>query len=274
MFNDVDETLRQLLIADVPIERGEVDITFDRPTREWSSRLSKPTLNLFLFDVRERVDFRDDAWVVSRNANGTAVRERPPRRVDLAYVATAWTSDPDDEHRILAGVLACTYRQAKIDPKFLQGALVNATTPLLVRAMPPDYLCKPSDFWGVMDNELHASLTWVATVPIDVFAPITGPMVRTKEIFLGPKDGAERESLIQIAGVAHRKGDLLAGIPGLQMSIVGTGLGAQTDAEGKFSFPRIEPGSYVLRTEVPGGKVFERSITVPSDTYDLEIAVD
>ncbi len=33
MFNDVDETLRAILIADVPINRTEIDIAFDRPTR-------------------------------------------------------------------------------------------------------------------------------------------------------------------------------------------------------------------------------------------------
>ena len=43
MFQDVDATLRALLLADVPIKKAEVDIAFDRPTRDWSSRLSKPT---------------------------------------------------------------------------------------------------------------------------------------------------------------------------------------------------------------------------------------
>ena len=65
MFSDVDETLRSHLISDMPIHGGEVDIEFDRPTREWSSRLSKPTLNLFLFDVRERPEFRDSNQRVS-----------------------------------------------------------------------------------------------------------------------------------------------------------------------------------------------------------------
>ena len=34
MFQDVDETLRAVLLADVPIKKAEVDIAFDRPTRE------------------------------------------------------------------------------------------------------------------------------------------------------------------------------------------------------------------------------------------------
>ncbi|MFQ5382433.1 MAG: Pvc16 family protein, partial [Dehalococcoidia bacterium] len=56
MFSEVDESLRSLLIADVPLDPASVDITFERPTREWSSRLSRPTVNLFLADVRERTE--------------------------------------------------------------------------------------------------------------------------------------------------------------------------------------------------------------------------
>ena len=185
MFDDVDETLRDLLIEDVPIERAEIDISFERPTRDWSSRISKPTLNLFLFDIRERVDFRDDTWKVTRVVNGRAIQERGPRRVDMSYMVTAWTKEPDDEHRILAVVLACMYRQAKIDVSYLHGDLAEAEVPVLARSMPPDYLMKPADYWGVVNNDIHASLTWVITVPLIAFRPFGGPIVRTREISLG-----------------------------------------------------------------------------------------
>jgi len=271
MFDDVDETLRQVLLTDVPVERSEIDISFDRPIRDWSSRLSKPTLNLFLFDVRERVDFRDDAWRVTRNANGQAVHERRPRRVDLAYTVTAWTKEAEDEHRILAGVLACMYRQSKVDPALLQGDLVNVEVPILLRSMPPDYLVKPADYWGVMDNDLHASLTWVATVPLDAFKPFTGPIVRTRELLVGQLGDEARESFVRVAGVAHRKGDLLAGVPNLKIAVVGTGFQATTDEEGKFSFSGLQHGDYALRVETPEGKTSERKVTVPSGDYDIEL---
>ncbi len=271
MFDDVDETLRQVLLTDVPIDRNEVDITFDRPTREWSSRLSKPTVNLFLFDVRERVDFRDDTWRVSRNANGQALHERPPRRVDLAYMITAWTKEAGDEHRILAGVLSCIYRQGRIDPQLLQGTLAGIEVPLLVRSMAPDYLVKPVDYWGVMDNDLHASLTWVATAPLDAFRPFTGPMVRTRELLVGQLDQPGRDVFVEVAGVAHRKGDGLAGIAGARVTVAGAGLEALTDREGKFTFPRLGHGDYTWNVETPDGKAVIRKVTVPSASYDVEI---
>jgi len=45
MFHEIDGALRQLLIREIPIRNGEVDVVFDQPTREWASRLSRPTLN-------------------------------------------------------------------------------------------------------------------------------------------------------------------------------------------------------------------------------------
>jgi hypothetical protein len=271
VFDDVDETLRQVLLTDVPIDRNEIDIAFDRPTREWTSRLSRPTLNLFLFDVRERIDFRDDAVRVSRSPNGQALHERPPRRVDLSYMVTAWTKDVGDEHRLLAGVLACTYRQGRVDPKLLQGALVGSDVPLLVRSMPPDYLVKPTDYWGVVDNDLHASLTWVATAPLDAFRTFTGPLVRTRELLVGELGADGRDVFVLVAGVAHRKGESTAGIAAARVTVAGTGLEALTDREGKFTFPRISHGDYTWRVETPDGKAVDRKITVPSASYDVEI---
>ena len=50
MIADVDEVLRRLLVQEIDIKGNEVDIVFDMPKREWSSRLSKPTINLFLYE--------------------------------------------------------------------------------------------------------------------------------------------------------------------------------------------------------------------------------
>jgi hypothetical protein len=186
-------------------------------------------------------------------------------------MVTAWTKEADDEHRLLAGVLACMYRQGRIDPQLLQGALAGIEVPVLVRAMPPDYLVKPADYWGVMDNDLHASLTWVATTPLDAFRPFTGPMVRTRELLVGELDQPGRDMFVEVAGVAHRKGDPLAGIPDARVTVAGTGLEALTDREGRFTFPRIGHGDFTWRVETPDGKAVERKVTVPSGSYDVEI---
>src|SRR2546430_6417976 len=106
MFQDVDETLRALLMADVPIKKAEVDIAFERPTRDWSSRLSKPTLNLFLFDVRERADLKDDVPIITRDSGGGGGGKAPPRPPGVFFFVRGWTTQPRDENPTLSPVAA------------------------------------------------------------------------------------------------------------------------------------------------------------------------
>lgn len=282
MFDDVDESLRSLLIADVPIDPSEVEISFDRPTREWSGRLAGPTLNLFLFDVRERMDFRDDSWRVSRTAGGVVTREKGPRRVDLSYSLTAWTREPEDEHRILGRVLACLYRNARLPEEHYRGALEGFEASIPLRAMPPDHLQKSTDFWGVMDNELRANLTWVATAPLDVFAPYSGLMVRTRTLRFGRlATGADEDEqnlrsreLHHAGGIVHSEDDAEAGLAGVRISIEGTSAVAVSNDEGKFSFTPLAEGDYTALVEPADGEAFTVPFQVPSADYDISVGGD
>ncbi|MEX1104352.1 MAG: Pvc16 family protein, partial [Dehalococcoidia bacterium] len=241
------------------------------PAREWSSRLARPTLNVFLFDIRERTDFRDDSLRVRETANGVVTRDRAPRRVDLSYLLTAWTRESEDEHRILARVLACLYRNPKLAAAHLQGALKDSELSVLLRAASPDHLQKSVDFWGVMDNELHAGLTWVVTAPLDAFAPVTGPMVLTKEILVGPMADPERRLTYQVAGIVHRAGDATDALPGVGISVAGSALTTVSDAHGRFTFSDIPGGAQVLRVQPPDAPMLEHPVAVPSASYDIPV---
>src|SRR5437660_721399 len=62
MINDLDETLKQLLIQKAQLDPAEVDISFDTPTRDWSTPVTRPTINLYLFDIRENRTLRELDW--------------------------------------------------------------------------------------------------------------------------------------------------------------------------------------------------------------------
>ncbi|MCC6192603.1 MAG: DUF4255 domain-containing protein [Anaerolineales bacterium] len=271
MFQDVDETLRAVLAADVPIKRNEVDLSFDRPTRDWSSRLTRPTLNAFLYDIKERLDLKDEVDLVTRDGNGRAVRQRPPRRLDLIYLLSAWTTEPDDEHRILARVLASMYRQDTIKPEYLLGDLKAASYPILARVPKPDEASRPAEVWGGVSNDLHASLTWIWTVPLEVFKPAVGPLVRTAEIRVGPSGQPTDAALVRVGGLVHRKGDREAGVPGARVQVVGTGLEAVSDTAGQFQVGHLPAGEYRWRVEPPDGKAREHKFVVPAPDYDIEV---
>jgi len=271
MFNDVDETLKQHLIADLPIAPGEVDVSFERPTREWSGRLTRPTLNCFLYDIRERTAFRDNTMLHQKNANGSYQQRVPARRIDLSYMITAWTREPEDEHRILARVLASMFRTGEFPRERLQGALVDSDYPLLGRIAPGDHLTKPADLWGVLDNELRTGVVWILTAPLEAFAPIEGPLVTTRELRFGSEGEEWRETSIQIAGVVHRKGDAAETLSGVRVSMDGTAFVAITGDDGRYAFPGVPPGSRVLRYQTRDGKSGQQAVEVPGATYDIEL---
>lgn len=271
MFNDVDETLKLHLVADLPIAQGEVDVSFERPTREWSGRLTRPTLNCFLYDIRERTAFRDDTMLRQPNGRGGYTGRVAARRIDLSYMITAWTREPEDEHRILARVMATMFRTAEFPRERLQGALGDSEYPLLGRIAPGDHLTKPADLWGVLDNELRTGLVWILTAPLEAFAPVEGPLVTTRELRFGELDKPASDRTIQIAGIARRKGDAATTLAGVRVSLEGTAFVAITSDDGRFAFPGVLPGDHVVRFEGQDGKQGQKSISVPGDTYDIEL---
>jgi len=273
MFTDVDETLRQILLTDVPVDPSEIDISFERPTREWSSRLSRPTINLFLCDIREHAEVRDQTPMITRGENGAVTTKKRARRIDLNYVVTAWTREAEDEHRILARVLRSMFRQSQVAEERLQGSLVDADYPLMVRVEPPDHYLKPVDMWGVLDNELHASHTWVATAPLDAFVPVEGTLVRSSELRFGRLDGDGSESFLRIGGVVHEEGTEDAPLAGVVVKIAGTGFEMTTGDDGRFAFASVLEGDYEWQLELPDGTSVSRPFTVHGTSYDIDVSV-
>jgi len=110
MINEVDEALRTLVKADV-VNGTDVEVVFDAPTRDWASRRNKPTVDLYLYDIREDTRRRGVGMIERRNERGVVEeREALPRYFKLAYLITAWTQRPEDEHRLLAALMGTFIR--------------------------------------------------------------------------------------------------------------------------------------------------------------------
>src|SRR5438094_5092139 len=107
MIQDVDESLRALVKRDA-LNGSKADIAFDAPTKEWSSRRNTPTIDMYLYDIREDLRRRQYGITDVHDENGHTVGRRPiPRVFKLSYLITAWTQRPEDEHRLLSAMLGC-----------------------------------------------------------------------------------------------------------------------------------------------------------------------
>src|SRR5213075_1352074 len=126
MIQDVDESLRALVKRDA-LNGSKADVAFDAPNKEWSSRRNTPTVDLYLYDIREDLEQREVMWEDirgdSRDSRLITERRPPPRRFKLSYLVTAWTQRPEDEHRLLSSTLSCFLRFDALPPDILQGEL-------------------------------------------------------------------------------------------------------------------------------------------------------
>jgi hypothetical protein len=186
MIDDLDEALRQLLIRDFPISNNEVDISFDQPKREWSQRLSRPTLNLFMHDMRENNKMRTQQPYLPHVTSGNSATVSPnPVRLDVHYMITAWANDPSDEHRLLSRTLMVLYRYKALPDEFKQGQLDNTDFDILMKVAQYDQRDIRREIWSMLDNEMRPIIDLTATIAIEPYDEWTVPIVRETEISFG-----------------------------------------------------------------------------------------
>jgi len=270
MIDDLDEALRDLLVRELPIRDNEVDITFDQPKRDWAARLSRPTLNLYLYDLRENVKLRREASSreIERRPS-SVVTLRPAVRMDLNYLVTAWASDPGDEHRLLARALMALLRFQELPDDLLPESLQDQPNPIPVKVSQPETLDKPSDLWSVLDNQQRPGIVLTATVAFNPYTPVVQPLTRSAEVNFGQKNPAGQGSrgYVSIAGSVRSKKPL----SNVQIKLLERNSLADMQPSGEFGIRNLLPGDYTLEVTADGLKPSQHKIKVPSPSYDIEL---
>jgi hypothetical protein len=186
MIYEVDEALRDLVRRDA-LPGSEVEVVFDAPTKDWAARRNTPTVDIYLYDIREDLRRRERGLINNYDSAGRVVeRHLPPRYFKLSYLVTAWTQRPEDEHRLLSAILACFLRHDAIPADLLQGRLAELALPVAVTVgLPPPEDRGFADVWSALGGELKPSLDVVIATPIDTgqrmpaAPPVTQPVTVT-----------------------------------------------------------------------------------------------
>jgi hypothetical protein len=164
---EVDDAVRTLVRGDA-LDGTDVEVVFDAPTKDWAARRNAPTVNMYLYDIREDMRRRARGQVNEYDQRGFVVsRHLPPRHFRLSYLVTAWTQRPEDEHRLLAALLSCFVRHESIPEQMLAGPLRMGLPVGLTVALPPPEDRSFADVWSALGGELKPSLDLVISAPID-----------------------------------------------------------------------------------------------------------
>jgi len=249
MIQDVDESLRALVKRD-GLNGSKADVAFDAPNKEWSSRRNTPTVDLYLYDIREDLEQREVMWEDirgdSRDSRLITERRPPPRRFKLSYLVTAWTQRPEDEHRLLSSLLACFLRNPIIPADALSGTLAQARQPIMLNiALPPPQDRSISDVWSALGGELKASLDLVVNAPFEIRVAIpAGPPVLEEPRFsvAGP-DGESEDATTPAARGGRARRGAAAAEAAKPMGAPGPG--------GPKASGRLQPGEPANKPGVP-----------------------
>jgi hypothetical protein len=273
MLADLDESLRRLLKRELAKHGFDgVEIVFDAPDKEWSASLSSPTVNLFLYDLREAKNLRPIEWETEPGNGGR--EQRPPLRLDTSYAVTAWTRAVEDEHRLLSQVMAVLFAYPVVPDDVLVGRLANGSQRYEIKTRTAQERHEDaSDFWTAVGGQYKASFNYVVTLTLEAGAALErGPEVRTRTLRLRDKDGppSALEELHGVGGVVL--GDDGASVTDAWVVLVETGNIVVTQQDGRFRFSRVTPGRYRVRARGPDGAEAEAAFTVPGAAVELTLS--
>jgi hypothetical protein len=168
MIAQVDSALHEIVTTDA-LDGSDLDVVFDAPTKDWASRRNAPTVNLYLYDIREDVRRRPAGYLEERDAeSGAIVMRRPaPRFYKLSYLVTAWTQRPEDEHRLLDNLLRAFLKYDALPAHLVVGPLAEPREPVKVTiGLPPPEDRAFADVWSALGGELKPSLDLVVVAPM------------------------------------------------------------------------------------------------------------
>ena len=293
MIHDLDETLKQLLLQKGGLLPAEVDISFEMPTREWSTPVTRPTVNLYLYDIRENLERREMYWQQEQDSRrrGRVNLKRRPVRVNLSYMVTCWTSAIEDQHRLLWVVLETFFRYSPLPQEVLRGMLQELSHPVRTLVAQPDGVFRNiSEFWGALENQLRPTISLQVTLDLDLNLLLSRPQVLAKVLKFSRLDSATEQgeqgwemAPLQVGGIIHDQADQPVG--GAAVRLIGmidgqpqqVGATVETQANGRYILDHVPVGTYTLVVEAAGQTPQQYPLTIteqeplPELVYHIEV---
>jgi hypothetical protein len=258
MLADLDAALRRMLKAELGRHGfGGVNVVFDAPTRDWAATVSGPTVNLFLYDLREATRERVMEWHSRELSNGS--RELgPPLMLQPSYAVTAWTRAVEDEHRLLSQVIGILYAHPVLPAAILTGTLAEQSAhdpPKTALAGAGDE--RRPDFWTAIGGEYKPSVDYSVVLKFPSGRAVErGPEVRTRVLATSMYGAVVEE---RHTGHGRVVGDAGEPVPDCWITLPELGRSAVTRADGRFTVDGLQAGAHraLARAADGAGAAFE-----------------
>ena len=270
---DLDEFLRTLLRRELT-ETGfnSVEIAFEAPNREWSSRLTQPTLNLFLYELRENRHHHKAQW--DGASDGSRSEARPPLWLDAAYTLTAFSTAVEDEHRLMSQAITALAAYPELPPDLMPATLASLSQQhgkLTGRIGDPDHDARP-DFWLAVGGSYKLSFNYLVGLPFPSGAVFhRGPPVQSQRIVVddlaGPR-GTVVERMRQRGTVVDADG---APVAGVWVVLPDLGQVAESDENGQFLIDGVPTGTHSVTARGSDGRQVTAQLRVSGEPFVIRL---
>jgi hypothetical protein len=265
------EVIARLVYEKGKLSPREVDVRFDAPKREFVQALTRPTLDFYLFDVRENTELRHSD-PMSNRSNGVTTFRLPPRRFDLRFLVSALTSQVEDEQLLLWHALAVLLKHATFPAELSPPSVTSLEPTVSAQVRPPDEDDQIRELWSAFEVHPRPALVYVVTAPLDLDIVFESPLVFTRTArYHGLIDRPRLlDTAVHIGGeVRDAKGDV---VQGAHVSVAGRASApSRTDEQGRFVIVGVPEGKITLEVARVGQAARQVEVTVPSDEYELVI---
>jgi len=257
MIKDLSLTLREVLQKSPKVAKLEplknADIIFAPPADNLNR--VKPTVSIFLYDIRENLELRNNDTVKVFN-NGQYQLTYPPKAIDCSYLITAWSDKQQEEsfleeQDLLGQVLQVLSGYNYIPESCLHGILWEQEQKIPVTLSHLDNLKTIGEFWSAIGGKLRTSISVTLTITLeDVLQPIEAPLVSNSGISLSKlTDPNSKETWFRIRGKITDNSEPPLPIPKAKVSLLELNLKTMTDEHGCYTFSNITVGTYTLKAE-------------------------
>jgi hypothetical protein len=166
----LENVLQAWLREQLPLPADVGDISFDSPDATWSTALTRPTVNLFLFDIA-RAAQPSLPVPPRRDQSGTLVQDRPAPCVSFSYLLSTWGGGVREEHRLLGDAVRAVLRTPALSPEPESQELVG---PIQISLSEANEV-RARELWSGLGGRLRAGMVLVAMTAVPLGRPVPRP---------------------------------------------------------------------------------------------------
>jgi len=186
MITDINDVIKNYLQDVLEHSTNEIDFGMLVPTKKFSESVVRKTVNIYLLDVKENLQQRQNEWDKKYTSDGKVENSAPPVMLDLYYVITCYADDNDieKEHELFIDVLRGLYRFSSFFQEHLSSDFIEVASKMALELFPQKYIDEHlgHQFWSAIDQNARPLISIKVTIPLDISYALSSTIVKVKEI--------------------------------------------------------------------------------------------